>query len=396
MSVRQATVDDFEAISELERYAYDLPPDYLEMAKNRFPLSHDDYYLVEEDGKVVASTRLVELEQNVRKIWKKMGGVSMVATAPEARRRGHYRRLMVHMNEYMHDNGYATSVLYPFKDTFYGAFGYVNCPPMLRVVANPAHLKRWKLPSGYSVSRMSYSDALSHYKTIQTEEGEKTHGATRRSNKRWEELSIGAKANVAVAFGPDGSSQGIMIHQHKGYADLYGKDDMGQMRVREWLWRNHDARSALLNYVHLHADQILKVEIPVNPSSDDYYQWIEGRNVIEMKTGLTFMVRCVDVQRTLEGLPTSREGDAVFRIEDSLCEWNNQTLQLEAEGGSLMVESLGDAEADTVLSIEGISALVYGTLTISELVPYGWIDGPVPKIMKDWFPRAYVWMYENY
>ncbi|MHA2434176.1 MAG: sterol carrier protein domain-containing protein, partial [Candidatus Thorarchaeota archaeon] len=161
-------------------------------------------------------------------------------------------------------------------------------------------------------------------------------------------------------------------------------------------WTNADARSALLNYVYLHSDQILKVEIPVNPFSDDYYQWIEGRNVIEIKTGLTFMARCLNVQKALEGLPASQEGRAVFRIEDSLCEWNNQTLQLEAEGDSLIVESLGDARVDTVLSIEGISALAYGTLTISELLPYGWIDGTVPKIMKDWFPRAYVWMYENY
>ena len=99
-------MDDFEAIAELERYAYDLPPDYMEMAKDRFPLSYEEHFLVEEDRKVVATTRLVELEQNVRQTWKKMGGVSMVATAPEARKRGHYRRLMIHMNEYMRDNGF--------------------------------------------------------------------------------------------------------------------------------------------------------------------------------------------------------------------------------------------------------------------------------------------------
>jgi len=396
MGVRRATMDDFEAIAELERYAYDLPPDYMEMAKDRFPLSYDEHFLVEEDGKVVTTTRLVELEQNVRQTWKKMGGVSMVATAPEARKRGHYLRLMTHMNEYMRDNGFANSVLYPFKDTFYGAFGYVNCAPMLRVVANPAHLKRWKLPLGYTVERMPYADALEHYKSVQIEVGERTHGATRRSSKRWEELSIGTKSNVAVAFGPEGSPEGIIIHQHKGYANLYGNDDMGQMRVREWLWTNVDARSALLNYLHLHSDQILEVEIPVNPSSDEYYQWIEGRNIMEMRTGLTFMARCVSVPKALEGLPASREGNATIRVEDSLCEWNDQTFQVEAESGQLSVESLGDVEADITIAIEGVSALVYGTMTAHELAPYGWIRGAIPEVMLDWFPREYVWMYENY
>jgi len=396
MDIRRATMDDLEAIAELERYAYDLPPDYMEKAKDRFPLSYDEHFLVEEDGKVVATTRLVELEQNVRQRWMKMGGVSMVATAPESRRRGHYRRLMVRMTEYMRDNGFATSVLYPFKDTFYGAFGYVNCAPMLRIVANPAHLKRWKLPSGYTVERMPYADALEHCRTVQTEVGKKTHGMTRRSDKRWEELSIGNKSNVAVAFGPSGSPEGILIHQHKGYADLYGNDDMGQMRVREWLWTNADARSALLNYIHLHSDQILKVEIPVNPTSDDYFQWIEGRNTIEMNTGLPFMARCVSVQKALEGLPASGAEKVVFRVEDRLCEWNSQTFQLEAESGQLRVESRGSSKADTTMSIEGISALVYGTMTASELVPYGWISGDISQALLDWFPRVYAWMYEQY
>ncbi|MFX0046460.1 MAG: enhanced intracellular survival protein Eis [Candidatus Hermodarchaeota archaeon] len=396
MGVRRATMDDFEAIAELERYAYDLPPDYMEMAKDRFRLSYDEHFLVEENGRLVATTRLVELEQNVRQTWKKMGGVSMVATSPEARRRGHYRRLMIHMTEYMHDNDFATSVLYPFKDTFYGAFGYVNCAPMLRVVANPAHLKRWKLPSGYSVERMPYGDAQEHYKSVQIAVGERTHGATRRSSKRWEELSIGTKSNVAVAFGPDGSPEGVLISQHKGYANLYGNDDMGQMRVREWLWTNTDARSALLNYVHLHSDQILRVELPVNPLSDDYYQWIEGRNIMEMNTGLPFMARCVSVQKALEGLPASLEGKAIFRVEDPLCAWNNQTFQVKAESGQLTVEPLEDSKADTTISIEGVSALVYGTMTASELVPYGWISGAIPNLIMDWFPRAYAWMYEQY
>ncbi|MFW9799560.1 MAG: enhanced intracellular survival protein Eis [Candidatus Thorarchaeota archaeon] len=396
MSIRRATLDDFEAISELERYAYDLPPDYMEMSKERFPLNYDEHFLIEDNGRLVATTRLVNLEQNIRNVWKKMGGVSMVATAPEDRRRGNIRRLMMHMNAYMRDEGYATSVLYPFKDTFYAAFGYVNCPPMLRVVANPKHLKRWTLPPNYSVERMSFKDALEHYKAIQTKLGETTHGATRRSSRRWDELSVSMKTQVAVVFGPDGNLEGLMIHRHKGYGDFYGDYDIGKMTVREWYWTNQDARSALLNYVYLHADQILKVEIPVNPFSDDYYQWIEGRNVMELKTGLCFMARCIDVQRALESLPAQESGEATFQVEDPMCDWNNQTYHLEAKNGRLAVKSLGESKADTVLAIEGVSALVYGTMTLEELVPFGWVQGRRPTVFLDWFPRKYTWMYEQY
>ncbi len=396
MSIRRATEDDFDTIAELERYAYSLPPEYFEMSRERFPYTCNDYLLLEENGVAIASARVIPLQQNLRGLWKKMGAVAMITSYPETRRRGHVRRLTTHMFQVMHDEGYAASVLYPFKDTFYGAFGYVNCPPRLRVTANPCHLSRWKLPEGYIVKRMSMEDAVDHYKTLFNEIGASTHGATARSEKRWNELTTRSRIETAVAFGPGGKAEGVMLYQHKGYSDFMGEANIGSMNVKEWYWENHLARSALLNFVYLHSDQIVKASLPVNPLLDDYYQWVEGRNILELKTGLTYMARCIDVQVALEGLPASNDGQLTFRVTDPHCEWNNQTYWIDASGGTMKVEPIGDADTDATLKIEGISALLYGTLSVHDLEPYDWISGPVPKLLSNLFPKKYIWMYEDF
>ncbi|MHA2300468.1 MAG: GNAT family N-acetyltransferase [Candidatus Thorarchaeota archaeon] len=396
MNIRRATEDDFDAIAELEQYVYSLPPDYTEMSRKRFQYTFEDYLLLEDKGIAIASARLIPLQQNIRGLWKKMGAVAMVTSYPETRRRGHVRQLMNHMYQTMHEEGYASSMLYPFKDTFYAAFGYVNCPPRMRVVANPIHLSRWKLPEGYCVLRMPMDDAADHYKKLFKETGVSTHGATARSEKRWNELTANSRIKTAVVFGSSDEAEGVMLYQHKGYSDFMGEDSVGSMNVREWHWKNHYARSALMNFIYLHTDQIVKASFPANPSIDDYYQWIEGRNILELKTGLTYMARCIDVQIALEGLPARSDGQLTFRVTDPDCEWNNQTYWVDASGGNMKVEPIGDADTNITLTIKGLSALLYGTLSADELVPYGWISGAVPGLLGDWFPRKYIWMYEDF
>jgi predicted acetyltransferase len=246
------------------------------------------------------------------------------------------------------------------------------------------------------VKRMSLEDASDHYRSLFCEIGVSTHGATARSEKRWNELTTSSRIGTAVAFGPSGEAEGVMLYQHKGYSDFMGEANIGSMNVKEWYWRNHLARSALFNFVYLHSDQIVKASLPVNPLLDDYYQWVEGRNILELKTGLTFMARCIDVQVALEGLPAKNDGQLTFRVTDPHCEWNNQTFWIDASGGSMKVEPIGDADTDVTLKIEGISAILYGTMSVDDLEPYNWISGPVPKLLLNLFPKKYIWMYEDF
>jgi len=111
-------------------------------------------YVVEIDGKITTKSRNIPLIQNVRGKLIPMAGVSNVASDPVSRRKGHVRKLMEYLVRKSYDDDLNVSTLYPFKDTFYAKFGYVNVNPNTQLVIKPSQLRKWKtLPEGYTTKR---------------------------------------------------------------------------------------------------------------------------------------------------------------------------------------------------------------------------------------------------
>ena len=95
VKIRQATKEDFEQVHEITAYSYGF--DTLaskEGGMKRWEITYDEQYLAEIDGKITANTRMIPFEQNIRGVWKKMGGIAMVVTDPVFRRKGHIRDIM--------------------------------------------------------------------------------------------------------------------------------------------------------------------------------------------------------------------------------------------------------------------------------------------------------------
>lgn len=396
MAIRQAAPTDSDAIFDLERYAYDYPASHINLVKENFESSFNEYYVLEDDGKVVGAGRLIRFDQNIRTSWKSMGGLGELATSPEIRRKGYARDMMDFGIELMHQSGYATSMLYPFKDTFYSTFGYINCPPILSVSVNPIQLRGCKIPHGYNFQRVPIKEGLDFFKYVHERSAEKHHGAVRRNDKRWAEMTIGDKYEIVIVFGKDGEPEGLMLYQNKGYSQFGDSKTVGTMIVREWYCLSCKARTAMLNYIYLHADQIINVSIPINPMTDDYYHWVQDRNIPTIRARRSYMARVIDVEKAIEGLPSSIEGEVCLRVQDKHCDWNNQAFKIYQEDSMLHTERVENLECDTLVTIEGITALVYGTAQVDTLVCFGWIDGPVPPILSQWFPKTDMWMTEDF
>ena len=398
MELRQATTDDIDKILSLEAYCYGMGPEVPPIIRERFELIFDEYYVVEEDGKILASARMIPYEQNIRGILKPMGGISMVSSNPETRRRGYTRKLMLHMIEEANRVGIATMTLQPFKDTWYGALGFVKTQPQLTLEADPAQMKHWNCPTGYHVERSKFSDGYEKFKNVHDSNAEILHGAVRRSEKHWKERSIGNRSSLAIAIGEDGSPEGALQYITKGYMDFGEGAEPGTMHIRSRIWLNSKARNALFNFIYLHADQIIKLRMRVYPGTDSYFQWLSDHNVISSKGNLPVMVRCVNVEDALQGLPISGEGELKLQVVDSHCEWNSKGYLLKEVNESLQVSEISEP-ISTQISIEGISSLLYGTLKVDELVDYGWLSGISSvdvKSLSNWFPLRYPWMAEQF
>jgi predicted acetyltransferase len=398
MNLRQATIDDIDKILSLEAYCYGMGPDIPPIIRERFDLIFDEYYLVEDNGRILASARMIPYEQNIRGALKPMGGISMVSSNPETRRRGYSRKLMLYMIEKANQIGLATMTLQPFKDTWYGALGFVKTQPQLTLEANPNQMKYWKCPPGYQVERSKFSDGYEKFKIVHDTNAEIFHGAVRRSEKHWKERSIGNRSSLAIVLGEDGSQEGALEYITKGYMDFGEGAEQGTMHIRSRIWFNSKARNALFNFIYLHADQIVKVQMRVYPGTDSYFQWLSNHNVISLKGNLPVMVRCVNVKDALQGLPISGEGELKLQVVDSHCPWNSIGYLLREENGTLQVTET-DEIASSQINIQGISSFLYGTLNVNELIDYGWLSGISTEdleLLSNWFPTRYPWMAEQF
>lgn len=399
MQIRQAEPEDINKILDLELYCYGMGTEVPPFLRERFDLIFDEYFIVEEDGKILASSRLIPYEQNIRGVLKPMGGISMVSSRPETRRRGHTRQLMLRMIEEANQAGIEIMTLQPFKDTWYGAIGFVKSQPQLTLEINPIQMKHWKCPTGYKVERWNFSEGSEKFKAIHDKNAEILHGAVRRSEKHWKERSIGNRNSLAIAIGEDGKPEGALEYRTKGYMNFGVESEPGTMHIRSRLWLTSKARSALFNYIFLHADQIVKLRMRVYPGTDSYFQWLSEHDVITTQGTLPIMVRCVNIKNGLQGLPISGEGELIIQVADNHCSWNSKTYELKEEDGLLKVSEVKESVDNPRITIEGISAIVYGTLRASELADYGWIKDISDtdlELLNQWFPLKYPWMAEQF
>ena len=402
MKIRRTTSDEIDDVMKLAQYAYGQGAEPRPGSKKIMDLTYDEYRTVEENGKVIANSRLIPFEQNTRQVWKKMGGIAEITSAPEMRRRGHIRKLMKYMFNEMHDDGYATSMLYPFKDEFYDRLGYVACTPLRGITVDLDRLRRWDLPVGYHVERLEFAQGFTHLKTVHRKSVESTHGGVRRSKKRWKEMniSLSKKSSIAIAFDREDEPRGALVYAIKGYGTHGKEDDWGTIRIREKHWLSHEARSALFHFLHMHDDQIIKIKTPVHPNEIDYHFWFTNVNPpnIEARPVL-YMARLVDVEKSVEGLPAASDNELIIKVEDTQCPWNNQSYRLIGEGGRLKAEALGNAASSVKMSIGGLSALVFGTMWPADLEPLGLctgLDNKSMELLTSWFPREPPSMIEDF
>ncbi|MFX1482547.1 MAG: hypothetical protein ACFFCP_05080, partial [Promethearchaeota archaeon] len=55
-----------------------------------------------------------------------------------------------------------------------------------------------------------------------------------------------------------------------------------------------------------------------------------------------------------------------------------------------------DEICSNILSIEGLTSLLYGTLNQDQLKRLGWLKGELPSEFVQWFPKATPWLSEDF
>ena len=347
-------------------------------------------YAAFDGERSVACAESTVMTENVRGALLEMGAVWGVATHPTARRQGLARQLLARLLASMRDAGEAVSGLYPFRESFYERLGWVTFPQLREADFDPEVLASLlTLDLGGEVELMTIGEGLETYRDVTSRLQRSTHGmalikaltiAPSRRESSW--LAV---ARVA------GEPVGVMVYSLKGeeVADF-------TMRVGRFLAVTSQARYLLLAWIARHIGQASRVEMLLGPNERPE-TWLADLKPQIRTAHVAPMGRVVDVA----GLGGLRVGPGRFtvRLTDPACPWNEGAWRFESSYGGLAVKA---ADAGTVvdgeLTIQAVSALVYGAHDPGDFVFRGWgvVSPEALQEMRSMFPPALAYMHEMY
>ena len=342
----------------------------------------------EEDGKAVACAGATAMTQQVRGARFAMAAIHNVATHPAARRRGHARRVLAQLLDIARRDGQAMSCLYPFNETFYERLGYVSFPQPRLAKLTPAALQPLaKKDAGGRVDLMLLSEGYDAFRAFMVRLQARTHGLALvdepervdpERNDAW--LALARVNNETV---------GIMLYDLRG-------DSWGEflMRAPRFYYLTSQGRALLLTWIARHAGQANRVELTLAPAEQPNTWLTDLGLAIESAPGHTPMGRVLDVAAI--GGMVAGEGRFTAHVSDALCPWNEGVWQFAASGGLLSVTRSHSPEC--TLSINGLSALIYGVNDPGDFALREWGDPPpcTQDTMRAMFPPALPYLHEPF
>ncbi len=394
VELRKIRDDEFIDSQNLSKYAFGFWSDD-ELKSNdreRYGFDPDENIVAFVDGKMAAKVRNRPFEQMIRGVMKPMGGVAAVATYPQYRRRGYIRQLMLAAFADMRQKGQVVSALYPFRENFYTQFGYATLNNYLTPSVELSTLAHY-LPllkqdeDKWGIEHYRARDVQGEWLDFSREMASKYHGSVYFSKPLaepyWQRM---VKDQHVVFLKENGRYLAAARFLIKGYMDT------GELHVRDWHWQTLAARDRLFAYLATHADATPTLKFPA-PYGTNFHSWIR-QPTTEIKAKIGFVVlmgRVIDVVGAMADLPAVVDGRIVIEVEDEQCNWNNGRYELVGDNGRLHATPT-QKPAVCKSSILGLSAMIYGSLSIDELRYRGWLTGNVPafesatELLHKWFP----------
>lgn len=353
-------------------YAFDPTPPLPDLHDWQRMIHHlrDATYLVLfEDSKAVATAAYTPMSQQVRGHIYPANGVWGVATHPEARRKGYARQVLLQLFAEVHAVEMPLSNLYPFRESFYSRLGYTTFPQARKVRFSPqALLPLLKCDLEGRVELKLIADGFDEYRTYLRKQQRLVHGMGLFSGQSTEMTRERNDVWLALARA-GGEVVGAMLYKIKARGETEALD----MVVSRFYYSDVRGRYLLLDWFARHADQITEVEIKL-PSAELPETWFPDMS-IKLEGFEPPMARVLDV--TNIGGMQSGEGSFSARILDPHCPWNEGNHRFETRNGHLHVSPASIADCD--LTINGLSALVYGTHSPGSFGILGW-GNPSPDM----------------
>lgn len=364
------TENDLKIYNQMTKYAFAPSPSDSAKARNNQESQEAevDYfkessrYLLYEDKTPVSSLHSIPMTQNVRGKIFGMMGIAGVSTYPEYRKKGYITKLMQHALNKSKSNDQVLSTLFPFRQSFYGRFGYINFPQARSISFNPAHLhdiENYEFTG--DIERYIVGDQIDRYFDFIKKYQKTRHGFGNFKRSRIQKLEKSEHWVVFVVV--NGEDRGMMTFSTTGFEK--------ELKVNLFLYLDSNAKYVLLDHIWRHADQFSEVKMRVfaheRPETwvYDLKPTIKNRDWVPSAMG-----RILNISK-LSGM-TVGEGNISINVTDRYCEWNNGNWEFNCIENKLKVNKT--SSYDVKVTSQALSALIYGGYSIGDLINRGWIS----------------------
>ena len=384
MELRELHGDEFiDTLYELASYSFHPSPPLTNKLEWKKWVSTrlDSTCLALFDGsRPVVCIQSTAMAQNVRGELFMMSAFWGLAAAPDIRRKGYARRVFTALLEAGQNDGHAFSSLYPFRESFYERLGYCTFPsPKLARLSTEALAPVLKFNPGGEIRLVRIDKGLEDYRGFMKRRLGRTHGMAFFDNP--EAISENLHNQWLAEAWFNERLQGIMVYEIQGTDDDQGKFQFSVSRLD---YETSEAKYQLLQWIALHIDQADRTLILLPPGVRPE-TWLSDTKV---KTELfnTPMGRVLDISR-INGLNTGPGSFSVL-IRDPACPWNEGGWRFESVDSKMRVER--DAKANEELSIQALSALIFGTHDPDDFACRRWgsISPKTLATVRSMFPAA--------
>jgi predicted acetyltransferase len=339
--------------------------------------------LIEEDGEARASATVLPLEVFVDGRPVPMGGIAAVATDPAYRRRGFAGELMRDILRTMRERRMHLSMLHPFAQAFYRAYGWELATETIAYTLKPTDLPT---SSEQRRVRAYREEDLSEMMRLLEGEAARLSCCVRRSEGRWRDL-LGRKDWQAAVYEREERLEGYILYR---MSDWRERDPRRTLSVQELVWGTVGAREALISF--LAAQDPLVFEIKHNtPRGEPLHPYLRS-SYVKAEIEPEFMLRLVDVEGALNHLiRTSGEPLVLDVSDDSVPE--NAGPYTVGDGDV----ARGEEAAEKVsLDVRQLAQLYAGYLPARQLARHGLVEPSSPRaleLLQELFPTGEPWIY---
>ncbi|WP_336037677.1 GNAT family N-acetyltransferase [Halobacterium yunchengense] len=351
-----------------------------------------DRYGRYDGDELVATCKHIDFRTRLRGDVHDLHGLSVVASPPEHRRRGHVGALLADSLAQSRGEGVHLSALWPFKRSFYAKYGWATGTRAVRHELDVEALS-FAPPYDGEFVRLDEDD-WERVDAVHDAHGARYELTMDRTEEWWRKRVFAGWDDDPYVYGFE---RGGDLAAYLTY-DVRD-DDEPALRVMDWACVDHDARLAVLRFVADHDSQVETASVWTSPTEDLLDLAPDGADGVDATLRLGPMVRLVDVADALEALSYPEEVtlDAVFDVSDPLADWNDDAFRVTVSGGTASVER-ADREADVALGVGALSQLSVGYRSASELEAVGDVDADpgVVDALDDAFPERQPFLREGF